>query len=189
MDSSSQSTRQGSAGSRVIPRRFRLGGPWLAVILVFTMGLGVTACASADGAPAGGGSPAASHAAAGHWDAAAANAAWEKRPDYVRRADERTKAAYAYALERPDVIEWLPCYCGCAPLGHRSNLDCFYQPREKGMPVTFEQHGAYCGVCIDTALMAKEMIAQGKSLLQVRLSVDREFSHLAPGTPTELPPA
>lgn len=35
------------------------------------------------------------------------------------------RAAYAYAARRGDVLEYMPCYCGCERQGHRSNKDCF----------------------------------------------------------------
>jgi hypothetical protein len=173
--------------------RRRLAGIPAAVILVFTLSAGVIGCSSdGPGAPGGTGATA-THGAMlsgqSHAESKLASAAWQARPDYVRRADQKTQAAYAYALERPEVIKWLPCYCGCEAIGHKNNLDCFVQPREQGSPIVYDEHGAYCWVCIDTALMAKQMIAQGKTLLQVRLAVDREFGAIAPGTPTELPPA
>ncbi len=114
-------------------------------------------------------------------------AAWAMRPDFVSGADQQTQAAYAFAVARPDVVQWLPCYCGCGAMGHLSNLDCFVKPTE-GAPVVFEEHGSYCGVCVETALMAQDMLAKGATLIQMRAAVDIEFGDLAPGTPTDLPP-
>ncbi len=51
--------------------------------------------------------------------------------------------AYAFALERPDLLSQVPCYCGCGQsAGHKSNLDCFIKSRN-GDNVTFDQHGSY----------------------------------------------
>jgi hypothetical protein len=117
-------------------------------------------------------------------------AAWAARPAFVTDAPARTQAAYAYAIARPDVLRWLPCYCGCGPIGHRSNLDCFFVARfSAGDPIVFEQHGSYCDICVETALLADAMLRDGKTLLQVRAAVDASFGGLAPGTLTELPPA
>jgi len=172
-------------------RRIRnLLGPWLAVVLLFSFGAGAAGCASDRPGSAGAG-PTGSHAGATHMPGqmdAERLAAWDARPDFVRAADARTSSAYAYALEYPDVVQWLPCYCGCVGMGHRSNMDCFLKPREDRAPIAFEEHGSFCGVCVDTALMAKRMLAEGKSLLQVRMAVDQEFGDLAPGTLTDLPP-
>jgi hypothetical protein len=52
------------------------------------------------------------------------------------------RQAYLFALARPDVLRYLPCYCGCASLGHTSNLDCFVRPTATGREVALESHGA-----------------------------------------------
>lgn len=41
------------------------------------------------------------------------------------RPIEVVRAMYAYAARRPDVLQYMPCYCGCERQGHRSNRDCF----------------------------------------------------------------
>jgi len=119
---------------------------------------------------------------------AMAQAAWNARPAYVR-GNPRVESAYAYALARPDVISWMPCYCGCVAMDHRSNLDCFFKPTQPGAELEFEEHASYCDVCIDTALMAKQMLAEGHGLRAIRDRVDATFGGMAPGTVTALPPA
>lgn len=40
--------------------------------------------------------------------------------------DEKTRAAYQAALDIPEVLEQLPCFCGCMTgFGHKNNLFCF----------------------------------------------------------------
>lgn len=116
-------------------------------------------------------------------------AAWAIRPAYVSHSGHDTEAAYAFAVARPDIVEWMPCYCGCAALDHRSNLECFLERRQAGAPIVFEEHASYCEICVKTALMAKQMLGQGATLLQMRAAVDAAYGGLGvPGTPTELPP-
>lgn len=116
-------------------------------------------------------------------------AAWAARPAYVR-ADPRTEAAYAYAMAEPEVLRWMPCYCGCGAMGHGDNGDCFFKPTMDGLSsLDFEEHASYCDICVDTALMVKQMRAEGQSLRAIRDAVDAEFGGAAPGTPTDLPPA
>jgi uncharacterized protein YceK len=118
----------------------------------------------------------------------AMQAAWAGRPSYVDTST-RTQEAYAFAMAHPDVLQWMPCYCGCGAMGHRSNLDCFFEPTGGAERLTFEEHASYCQICVDEALLAKQLTAQGQSLRAVRGAVDRAFGGAAPGTPTELPPA
>jgi hypothetical protein len=119
---------------------------------------------------------------------AAHAATWAARPAYVR-SHPVIEEAYAFALARPDVVKWLPCYCGCVAMDHRSNLDCFFKPTMEGLEPVFEEHASFCDVCIETALMAKQMLAQGESLRAIRDAVDATFGGRAPGTITQLPPA
>ena len=51
--------------------------------------------------------------------------------------DERTRAAYQTAKDIPEVLEQLPCFCGCmSSFGHKNNLFCFK-----------DQHGSGCTLC------------------------------------------
>jgi hypothetical protein len=72
-------------------------------------------------------------------------------------------------------------------MDHRNNTDCYLKPRENGMPVDFDEHASYCGVCVDITLMAKSMTAEGVSLADIRTTVDAQFGAIAPGTDTPLP--
>lgn len=118
------------------------------------------------------------------------SATWEARPEYVRVLPGDWQSAYAYALARPDVLQWLPCYCGCTGIGHRSNLDCFFQRREVKGTYQYEEHGSYCDICIKTANMADAMLRDGRTMTQIRAAVDSTFGGgAAPGTDTAQPPA
>jgi len=56
-------------------------------------------------------------------------------PDVVR-------AAYTFAAEHPEVLAYVPCYCGCERSGHRGNDDCFVAARNARGDVTqWEPHG------------------------------------------------
>jgi hypothetical protein len=116
--------------------------------------------------------------------------AWAARPEFVRQLSKDGQAAYAFALARPDVLQWLPCYCGCAAMDHRSNLDCFFKRRDVPGSFAYEEHASYCDICIDTANLAMRMLTQNASMAEIRAAVDASFGGSgAPGTDTALPPA
>ncbi len=48
---------------------------------------------------------------------------------------------YAFAVDRPDVLRWIPCYCGCVHDGHASNLDCFVEEILPDRTVRYSMHG------------------------------------------------
>ncbi len=57
-------------------------------------------------------------------------------PDVVR-------AAYLFAAEHPEILGYVPCYCGCERSGHRGNDDCFVAARDANGDVTaWEAHGS-----------------------------------------------
>jgi len=110
---------------------------------------------------------------------------WGARPDFVR-AERTTESAYRYAIEHPEVVAWMPCYCGCDAMDHRSNLDCYLKPNG----TRFEEHASYCDICVQITLKAKDLVAQGKTLREVRATVDATWGGgAAPRTQTALPPA
>ena len=58
------------------------------------------------------------------------------------RPAEVVGAAYKFAAEHPEVLGYVPCYCGCERSGHRGNDDCFVARREANGDVTeWEPHG------------------------------------------------
>jgi len=58
------------------------------------------------------------------------------------RPMEVVRAAYTFAAEHPEILAYMPCYCGCERQGHRGNDDCFVQARnEKGDVTRWEPHG------------------------------------------------
>ena len=51
-------------------------------------------------------------------------------------------AAYIFAAEHPEILGYVPCYCGCERSGHRGNDDCFVTSRAPNGDVTqWEPHG------------------------------------------------
>lgn len=112
--------------------------------------------------------------------------AWAHRPAFTKVA-AATEEAYAYALSHPQIVRWMPCYCGCGAMGHGSNLDCYVKPGSDGQ-ITFEEHASYCDLCVQITLKTKELLAQGASVHGAREAIDALFGGTIPGTPTEVPP-
>ena len=59
----------------------------------------------------------------------------------LQQLSPAAREAYAFAIERPDVLKHLPCYCGCDAGGHTSNHSCFVQELADG-GITLESHGS-----------------------------------------------
>ena len=97
---------------------------------------------------------------------------------------------YQFAVDRPDVLRVLPCYCGCGlNAGHKNNLDCFIRGEAKAGGPRFDDHASYCQTCLDIARDAKRLVAEGKSLPEYRDYVDQAHGQKGPGTDTPKPSA
>ena len=46
-------------------------------------------------------------------------------PAELRELPEDTQAMYRYAVANRDVLQYMPCFCGCGAGGHGSNYDCY----------------------------------------------------------------
>jgi hypothetical protein len=108
-------------------------------------------------------------------------AAVSAMPDYVKQAPQRVRDAYRFAHANPDVLEQIPCYCGCGPMGHRSNYACFWQEDK-----SVDYHGLGCGICVDIAHDVMNGLKQGRQLAEIRAQVDADYSRFGPPTDTPL---
>jgi hypothetical protein len=51
-------------------------------------------------------------------------------------------AAYEFAALHPEVLKYVPCYCGCERTGHQHNESCFVASRDaEGRVVSWDTHG------------------------------------------------
>ena len=99
-------------------------------------------------------------------------------------------AAFQFAAEHPEVLSYVPCFCGCERSGHNGNEDCFvHQRAPNGDVVAWEEHGVECAVCIDVATRSRQMHASGASVRDIRAAIEKEFGTRSPTmTPTPKPP-
>ena len=108
-------------------------------------------------------------------------------PGYpMARSPEVVKAAYRFAAEHPEVMSYVPCFCGCERMGHRGNEDCFVKARDvNGDVVQWEDHGMECAVCLDVATRSLQMYTSGASVTDIRAAIEKEFTPLSTNhTPT-----
>ena len=100
------------------------------------------------------------------------------------------RAVYQFAAEHPEILSYVPCYCGCEHSGHRGNEDCFVKARSAdGDVVEWEDHGMECAVCIDVAQRSMQMYTSGASVRDIRAAIEKEWNPRSPThTPTPAPP-
>ena len=105
------------------------------------------------------------------------------------RPMETVKAVYKFAAEHPEVLSYVPCFCGCERGGHKGNDDCFVKTRNAQGDVTeWEPHGLDCAVCIDVANEAMQMTRSGASVTDIRSVIEKKWNRPGSGhTPTPMP--
>src|SRR5919112_491528 len=58
------------------------------------------------------------------------------------RPIDQARAVYQFAAEHPEVLKYVPCYCGCESSGHPHNESCFVKRRDaKGNVTEWDTHG------------------------------------------------
>jgi hypothetical protein len=180
------------------------------VIVVAVVGIGAFAFMSGAGTTAQDATGAASSTAAGQTPSANPEAL--ARAQALAKLGPRTQAtlppipfqgyapprshavvtsAYHFAAEHPEILSYVPCFCGCERSGHGANHDCFIKSRDaNGDVAEWDEHGVECAVCIDVANRSRQMHASGASVRDIRAAIDKEFGSQVPTRmPTPHPPA
>jgi len=137
-------------------RRIRNRAPLLVIIVLVVIAALLSACGSA-------------------------RTARQELPSFVYTSAASLEG-YRVAVAMPELLEVLPCYCGCRePAGHRSLKDCFLKP-EGG----FDEHASSCDLCVKEAIDAATWHKQGRSPREIRALIDEKYQEF--GKPTDTPP-
>ncbi len=62
-------------------------------------------------------------------------------PDFAREVPD-TGSVYRFATDHAADLEYIPCFCGCKNIGHRSNRDCYIKSFNRDGTVTYTSHGS-----------------------------------------------
>ncbi len=62
-------------------------------------------------------------------------------PQALPRPTQVVQAVYEFAARHPEVLRYMPCFCGCERKAHGSNHDCFVARRDADGRVTWDAHG------------------------------------------------
>ena len=96
---------------------------------------------------------------------------------------------YEFAARHPEVLQHVPCYCGCERIGHNGNHDCFIKSRAaSGRVSEWDAHGIGCTICIDVARDAMTLFNTGATPTAIRAAIDTKYGSRFPSsTPTPKP--
>lgn len=108
------------------------------------------------------------------------------------RPMEVVQEVYEFAARHPEVLQYVPCFCGCdRSAGHRGNHDCFVKQRAAdGRIIEWDSHGYGCAICIDVARDSMQMFNAGAKPASIRAAIDSKYGSRGPNTMnTPHPPA
>jgi hypothetical protein len=100
------------------------------------------------------------------------------------------RATYEFAARHPEVMHYVPCFCGCGQMGHKDNHDCFVSARNSTNKVLgWETHALVCEICVDVAYQAWQMFNSGSNVTAIRAAIEKKYADRASGhTNTPMPP-
>ena len=100
-------------------------------------------------------------------------------PTEVQNGPVALREGYQFALANPDVLKQIPCYCGCGGVGHTSNYSCYIKD-DTGGQIVFDQHAEGCSICVDITQDTMRLLAQGRSVAEIKAEVDKTYSQYGP---------
>jgi hypothetical protein len=81
-------------------------------------------------------------------------------------SDERVRKSYEAAKQYAHVLEEIYCYCRCKEnIGHRALVECFET-----------DHASHCDVCMNEAIIAARMTADGKTPKEIQKAIDAYYA-------------
>ena len=107
-------------------------------------------------------------------------ASLDQMPAEVQTAPTVVQQAYQFAAANPDVMQHIPCYCGCGNIGHTSNYSCYVSGVDDQAHITFDNHALGCSICVDITQDVMRFLKEGKSPQEARSYIDANYSKFGP---------
>ena len=101
-------------------------------------------------------------------------------PPEVQSAPVTVREAYQFAVANPEVLQQLPCYCGCGVMGHTSNYACYVADVDASGQIAFDPHALGCTICVDITQDAMRLLKQGKAVPEIRAYIDQTYAKFGP---------
>jgi hypothetical protein len=110
-------------------------------------------------------------------------ASLSEMPRQVQQAPQTVREAYRFAIANPDVLQEIPCYCGCGAMGHTSNYSCYAEGTVDEGTLRFDGHALGCSICVDITQDTMRLLGEGQSVADIQDYVDQRYSKFGPPTP------
>jgi hypothetical protein len=104
----------------------------------------------------------------------------DSMPGKVKSAPLIVQQAYQFAFANPEIMQQIPCYCGCGAVGHTSNYACYVSDMDRNGTVIYDAHALGCSICVDITQDTMRMLEQGKSTSEIKSFIDQTYSQYGP---------
>ena len=104
----------------------------------------------------------------------------DQMPMDVQSAPVTVREAYQFNVANPDIMQDIPCYCGCGDVGHTSNYDCYVSDVDASGKISFENHALGCSICVDITQDMMRMLRDGKTPQEASAYIDATYSKYGP---------
>jgi hypothetical protein len=101
-------------------------------------------------------------------------------PAEMRGAPASVREAYQFAAANPEILQSIPCYCGCGAMGHTSNYACYVSDVGPAGEITYDSHALGCSICVDITQDTMRFLRQGESVEDIRAIIDNTYSAFGP---------
>lgn len=101
-------------------------------------------------------------------------------PEEVQEAAISVQDAYKFAVANPEILQSVPCYCGCGASGHTSNYDCYVKEVSSTGEITYDLHSLGCSICVDITKDIMHLVEQGSPITEIQSTIDQTFSKYGP---------
>lgn len=106
----------------------------------------------------------------------------EEMPDEVQVLSRDAQDAYRFAVANPEVADAVPCYCGCAGIGHTSSYDCYVAGVTEAGVTQFDPHAQTCSLCVDITQDTMRLLDEGKGAAEIFTQIEADYARFGPPT-------
>lgn len=103
-------------------------------------------------------------------------------PAAVQQSARDIREAYQFSVANPELADAIPCYCGCAGMGHTSSYDCYVAGVDAAGATLFDEHAQTCSICVDITLDTMRMLDEGKPTADIFARIEADYARFGPPT-------
>lgn len=98
----------------------------------------------------------------------------DQLPTEVQTAPRAVREAYQFAAANPEILQQIPCYCGCKDI-HPSNYACYVSQVDSNGALVFDRHALNCSICVAITGDVIRLLRKGKSLAEIKSYIEATY--------------